>query len=89
MNKENKKIHYLSEHGWSPKQYINNNVTTVIWRLQISDGVHREQSDLSLLEIKMLTYKGLTRHCEYIENRLRRSLERAKKNDLFTRKIYG
>lgn len=89
MNKERKKIQYLSEHGWSPRQYIRNDRTTVVWRRQMSDGVHQDQSELSLLEINMLTYKGLARHCEYIENRLKRSMERAEKSDRLIKKIYG
>lgn len=82
MNTEQKKLTYLSDHGWKPRKYTAMNRTNVVWYLQIGDEFNKLESTLNMLEISMMEFKSLVRHCEYIEKRMKSDLKRREKWNL-------
>ncbi|MDF2536669.1 MAG: hypothetical protein K0S25_2004 [Bacillus sp. (in: firmicutes)] len=81
MNTE-KKLKYLSDHGWVPRQYNVMNQTDVVWCFQFSDGFNTLESTLNMVEINRFEFKNLVMHCEYIDKRIKRKLERIGKWNL-------
>ncbi|MFT8872356.1 MAG: hypothetical protein ABF868_08690 [Sporolactobacillus sp.] len=76
MNTEKSKLRYLSEHGWKPRRYTAMNRSSVVWQLQVSDGFNQLESTLHMLEIERMELRSLAGHCDYVEKRMRRELER-------------
>ncbi|MDD9147532.1 MULTISPECIES: hypothetical protein [unclassified Sporolactobacillus] len=79
MNTEEKKLKYLSDHGWKPVTYLARSRTDIVWRFQKNNQFDQLESTLTMLEISRMGFGSLVRHCEYIEKRLDNDLKRMEK----------
>jgi hypothetical protein len=82
MSTEDKKLKYLSDHGWKPVTYLARSRTDIVWRLQMKNGIDKLESTLNMLEISQLGFRSLIRHCEYIDKRMKSDLKRMERREL-------